>query len=91
MYHGRFKGSHYEAGYRWGKLLYKNGKIISNQHIFVITEERKEFAKKCIPVYQEYYPEILDEIRGIADGQGTSYEDMYTFLLSGIVKKSVVV
>lgn len=48
----------------------------------MITEERKEFAKKCISVYQEYYPEILDEIRGIADGQGTSYEDMYTFLLS---------
>ena len=38
--------------------------------------------KKCIPVYQKYYPEILDEIRGIANGQGTSYEDMYTFLLS---------
>ena len=46
MYHGRFKGSHYEAGYRWGELLYKNGKNISNQHTFVITEERKEFAKK---------------------------------------------
>ncbi len=82
MYHGRFKGSHYEAGYRWGELLYKKGKIISKQHTFVITEERKEFAKKCISVYQEYYPEILDEIRGIADGQRTSYEDMYTFLLS---------
>jgi len=21
MYHGRFKGTHYEAGYKWGKLV----------------------------------------------------------------------
>ena len=24
MYHARFKKSHYEAGYKWGNLLYKN-------------------------------------------------------------------
>ena len=27
MYHGRFKKSHYEAGYNWGNLLYKNLRI----------------------------------------------------------------
>lgn len=26
MYHGRFQKSHYEAGFHWGNLLYKNGK-----------------------------------------------------------------
>ena len=36
----------------------------------------KRTCKKYISVYQEYYPEILDEIRGMTDGQGTSYEDM---------------
>ena len=82
MYHGRFKNSHYEAGYKWGSLLYKNGNIISNQHTFVITKERKEFAKECLPMYEKYYPEILEEIRGIADGQRSSYEDLYTFLIS---------
>lgn len=82
MYHGRFKGTHYNAGYKWGKLLYKNNKIISNQHTFVITEERKNFAKQCLSIYEKYYPEILEEIRGIADGQKSSYEDLYTFLLS---------
>ena len=82
MYHGRFKNSHYEAGYKWGSLLYKNGNIISNQHTFVITKERKEFAKECLPIYEKYYPEILEEIRGIADGQRSSYEDLYTFLIS---------
>lgn len=82
MYHARFKKTHYEAGYKWGSLLYKNGNIISNQHTFVITKERKEFAKKCLPIYEKYYPEILEEIKGIADGQKSSYEDLYTFLVS---------
>ena len=40
MYHGRFKNNHYEAGFNWGNLLYKHGKKISNNHTFIITEER---------------------------------------------------
>ena len=36
MYHGRFKKSHYDAGFNWGKLLYKNGKIIRDNHTFKI-------------------------------------------------------
>ena len=82
MYHGRFKKSHYEAGFNWGKLLYNNGKIISNNHTFKITEERRKFAKECLPIYAKYYPEILEEIKGLAKGQNSSYEDFYTFLLS---------
>ena len=82
MYHSRFKGTHYNAGYKWGDLLYRNNKIISNNHTFKITKEREIFAKECIQVYQKYYPEILDEIRGIAEGQRIDYEDLCTFLLS---------
>lgn len=82
MYHGRFKGTYYEAGYKWGELLYKNNNIISNKHTFVITEERRKFANECLPIYKKYYPEILEEIKGIADGQKDSYENLYTFLLS---------
>ena len=81
MYHGRFKKSHYEAGFNWGKLLYKNGKIIRDNHTFKITEEKK-FAKEWLPIYEKYYPEVLEEIKGLADGQNSSYEDFYTFLLS---------
>lgn len=82
MYHVRFKNSHYKAGYNWGKLLYQRNKIITDNHTFIITEERKKFAKDCLPIYKKYYPEILEEIKGIAEGQGISYEDLYTFLLS---------
>lgn len=82
MYHSRFKGSHYEAGYKWGKSVLKNKGKITDCHTFKITKERKEFAKECISVYKKYFPEILDEIKGIAEGQNISYEDLYTFLFS---------
>lgn len=31
MYHTRHKGTHYEAGYKWGNLLFHNGNIILSQ------------------------------------------------------------
>ncbi|MBS7020816.1 MAG: linear amide C-N hydrolase [Firmicutes bacterium] len=82
MYHGRFKKSHYEAGYHWGNLLYQNGKVISDNHTFMITKEREEFAQACIPIYETYYPEILEEVKGLADGQRESHLSFYTFLFS---------
>lgn len=82
MYHSRFKGNHYTAGFKWGLMLQKNGKKIDENHTFIITQERREFAKKCIVGYEKYFPEILEEIKGIAEGQKISYEDLYTFLLS---------
>lgn len=82
MYHARFKGDYYEAGYKWGSYLYKYNKIISKNNTFVINKKRKEFTQKCIPIYKKYYPEILEEIRGIADGQKDSFKDLCVFLFS---------
>ena len=45
MYHGRFSKSHYEAGYNWGSLLYKNGKNIDQSPAFRLTGERRMFAE----------------------------------------------
>lgn len=69
MYHAHLKGTHYEAGYRWGSLLLKNQHIILEKVPFAITEERLAYAQSCLPIYQKDYPEILEEIQGIADGQ----------------------
>lgn len=69
MYHARFSGSHYEIGFRWGSQLAKHANYILNNIPFPISEERIQFAKECLPIYQEFFPEILDEIQGIADGQ----------------------
>lgn len=82
MYHSKFKGTHYEAGFKWGSLILKNGKKINNTHTFITTEERKKFARECIADYKKYFPEVLEEIKGIADSQQIEYEELYTFLLS---------
>lgn len=82
MYHDRFRKSHYEAGYKWGNLLYGKAINIAQNFILERLEERKKFAEDCLPVYERYYPEILEEIRGAAEGQKSSYADFYTFLLS---------
>jgi predicted choloylglycine hydrolase len=78
MYHGRFKGRHYEAGFRWGSMLYTHGKVINDSPTFNLTEERKTFASRCVGQYENYYPEILEEIKGIADGQEVPFETLTT-------------
>ncbi len=82
MYHGRFKGTHYETGFKWGRLLYGQGKIINDSPTFNLTDQRRAFAARCVDEYERYYPEILKEIRGIADGQKSSFDNLATILLS---------
>lgn len=65
-----------------GNLCLKNGNKICENHTFVLNKERELFACDCIPLYQMYFPEILEEIRGIADGQKMDYMDLCTFLFS---------
>lgn len=80
MYHSRWKGSHYEAGLRYGTMLYKN-KTNPMEHIPISTE-RKVFTQQCIPIYEEVYPEILQEIKGMADGLRVDYREIADFLFT---------
>ena len=82
MYHGRYKGSHYDAGYRYGALLKNHGNVITKCPTFDITEEIAEFSRSCVPVYEKYYPEVLSEIRGMADGQGTDFMTLGNILFA---------
>ena len=82
MYHARFKQTHYDTGYKWGDRLYKNNFHIEDQPTFVVTEKKKEFYHDCLKIYRQFYPEILDEIRGVAEGQRMNEEDLGTFLFS---------
>ena len=38
MYHAHFRGTHYEAGFRWGSLLLKHKNIILENIPFEITQ-----------------------------------------------------
>lgn len=80
MYHSRWKGNHYLAGLNYGKKLYQRG--VNPFDKMKISQERKEYAQSCLYVYQKYYPEILDEIQGIADGLQTSVHLIQSFLFS---------
>lgn len=80
MYYSRWKGSHYDAGVRYGTTLYKN-KINPINNIS-ISAEQKEYSEKCIPIYQKVYPEILEEIKGMANGLRIDYKDIASFIFS---------
>ena len=81
MYHLRFNGTHYDIGYKWGNRLKLHGTNILQNVPFPITEERFTFSHECIPIYEKYFPEILDEIYGIADGQEMPRENLLAILL----------
>lgn len=82
MYHVHFRGTHYEMGFRFGSSLVKNNCSVLNNVPFPITEERKAFALACVPIYQEYFPEILEEISGLAKGQKCETELIQAVLFS---------
>ena len=82
MYHGRFKGTHYEAGYKWGALLNKKGKKLDFCPTYEVGENRIAFAKECIEIFKTYYPEIIEEVKGIADGNEISFEYLCGMLFS---------
>lgn len=82
MYHSRFKGTHYDAGFHYGDLIRKNGVSINDTIVMSITKERFDYFDKTEKIYKEQYPEILDEIRGIAEGNGIEYRNLAAVLLS---------
>ncbi|MCI8585733.1 MAG: acyl-CoA--6-aminopenicillanic acid acyltransferase [Lachnospiraceae bacterium] len=82
MYHEKFYGTHYEAGLRWGAALFKKGKRLLENVPFPITGERVRFAKACRPFYEKWYPEVLEEIRGIEEGQQEESGKLEAVLLS---------
>ena len=82
MYHAHFRGTHYEAGFRWGSLLLKHKNIILENIPFEITQERIDYALSCFPIYGKYYHEIVEEIQGLADGQQCDVRVLQAVLFS---------
>lgn len=54
MYHGRFKGTYYEAGYRYGQMIKKHGQVITSSLTFDITDEMIQFGRECLPIYKKF-------------------------------------
>lgn len=82
MIHEYFEGTHGEIGFRCGTLLAKHGHFILEHPGFPLTPERQRFAQACLPIYQQYFPEVVKEIRGIADGQRCREQSLQALLFS---------
>ena len=77
MYHPRIKGSYYDMGRSYAAILYRHGFRVAAQ-----PEEKLDFAAKSESEVRRVFPEILDEIRGFAEGCHASYSDMAAFMLT---------
>lgn len=80
MYHSRWKNSHKEAGFTYGNRLYKNNIIIDFKSY--LTKEKIIYAEKVFDIYNEYYPEIIEEIKGFAEGQHIDFKTVFAFLVT---------
>jgi predicted choloylglycine hydrolase len=72
----RMKGSYYNIGKTFGKTL-------SNWHRqFKPNDKLLEFARKCEDAVAKFAPDILDELKGIAEVSGAKYESLISTMLS---------
>ena len=82
MLHVQFTGSHYEIGLQLGRTLARRGQYILDQVPFPLTGERLAFARACLPLYRNWFPGALEELRGLAEGQSCSAEALAGVVLS---------
>lgn len=80
MYHPRLQGSHYEMGFKYGSLLYKKGVRLDNN--ITINDDQFDFGLKSLSIISLHYPEIIDEIKGMAEGSHVEFEKLACFLLN---------
>lgn len=82
MLHAYLRGTHYEMGLQWGRSLAREGQFILESTPLVPSKERRVYADACLPIYQKHFPAVLEEMRGLADGQDCAFEQIAAVLLS---------
>ena len=82
MHHTCFEGNHYDMGLRWGAALAEKGFFLMERAPFPVTTQRRRCARESLPFYERYFPEILEELRALARGQGCPEEELEGLVLS---------
>lgn len=82
MLHTTFHGSHYEIGLQLGCSMAQQGNYILSRVPFPLTQNRIDFAQSCLPHYRRWFPAALEELRGLAEGQGCPFGHLAGVLLS---------
>lgn len=80
MIFNTFKGNHYQAGLEYGKQLHLQG--INPLKSIIITDKQVEYTQQVFHIYQEWYPNIIDEIQGMSDGLKSDSDTMFSFLFT---------
>ena len=83
MFEQRVSGSYYEMGLQIGKQL-KQVRIEIEEYTNepyppTFSPEKLELARKFEEEYQKYTPELLEEMKGIADGSGLDYNTLLAY------------
>ncbi len=78
------EGSPYEIGFQYGKACPEISQILDiTYQLFGGKEQAKATAQKYLPMYlppaQQYAPEIIDEMKGIAAGANLDFQDIFFF------------
>ncbi len=79
MHQPKLAGTHYEMGQYYGSFLYGQGFRISRLPRLSIGQK---LIRESQDVIKSTYPEILEEIRGFADGCKASYDQVMGFVFS---------
>ena len=96
--HLEIKGSYREIGYQIGHVFRKNIKEIisrrSEWHSGLInilnSGEGRKFSDKLLEISQKHFPNVIEEINGIADGAGIHFDHIWAMNIKselGAVKK----
>jgi predicted choloylglycine hydrolase len=83
-YHSRVSGTYYEMGFRYGSLLFKHGVKLQ---LSETNSQNLTFGKECEKEVKRIFPDVLDEIRGLAEAFHISYERLSSFIFSIGVSK----
>jgi len=88
----QLEGSHYEIGYRYGQEMKEEIAVITGRWKALLEEqwqmspeaaiEQFLSTTKHVEAIEEACPELLLEVKGIADGSGLPYKTMLAFQMS---------
>ncbi len=75
------KGSFYDLGYSHGaackELIEKTSASLDRTTRFSSQSEREQVVDNCLTYAEAFSPELLEEVRGIADGSGIDFERIF--------------
>lgn len=77
MYHMRFKGAHYEMGVKRGKVFERGGVTFPLQ----LDDFQLAHGAASEKILREHFPEVCEEIKGVADTIGAAYLPFASWML----------